>query len=126
VALRGDLEGGTFYSMSLATAAKLAGVMGDGEAGAEGQLDGRALAELARVVAATAAARLLQQQCECQADEPALIRGFGEPLTDLSPVLIVPLFTAFGDIDIGVALQPAQPDREPALAAPNWTETGNS
>jgi CheY-specific phosphatase CheX len=106
VALSGDLEGVTFYSMSLATATKLAAVIGKNELSGGGQLDGDAITELARLVSVGAAALLEQRQCKCVAEAPRLVTGFGEPLTAMSPVLIVPLFTEYGDIDIGIALTP--------------------
>jgi hypothetical protein len=42
-----------------------------------------------------------------------MVEGFGAPLTMVSPVLTVPLFTQYGDMDIGIAMHPAQ---TPALA----------
>lgn len=118
VALHGDFDGVTFYSMSLATATKLAAAIGNDELDGSGQLDGDAITELARLVSACAASLLEQRQCKCVPDAPQLVTGFGEPLTEMSPVLIVPLFTEYGDIDIGIALGPATGRADEPLTQP--------
>ena len=108
VALEGDLVGVTFYSMSLATAAKIGGVIGkEGKPDAQ-QFDDSAISELARMITETGVALLAEEGCRCTLQTLLIVRGFGEPLTEVSPVLVVPLFTEYGDIDIGIALQPPE------------------
>lgn len=118
VTVHGDLEGVTFYSMSLATAAKLAAVIARNEETGEEPLEDNAVAELARAVSLAASESLEKCQWGCTIDTPQLVTGFGAPLTQLSPVLIVPLFTEYGDIDIGIALSPAQAGAAETSAIP--------
>jgi CheY-specific phosphatase CheX len=91
--------------MSVATARKLAVVTGSETAG-EGEAH-EAISELARQVSEAGTGLLGAKGCECVLESPQLIQGFGEPLTTASPVLIVPLFTEYGDIDFGIALRPS-------------------
>jgi len=102
IALRGDLTGDLFYSMSQATAGKLQEVFTRncrGEAG-----EGDVVTRLSRLMATKAAELLAEQGLACELAEPRLILGAGHTITDVSPVLIVPFSTEFGDIDIGLAL----------------------
>ena len=108
VVLQGDLVGVTFYSMSLATAAKIGGVIRGARAGEVDQFDGSAIGELASMISGAGVALLEEQGCHCTPAEPLIVHGFGEALTGVSPVLLVPLFTEYGDIDVGIALQPAE------------------
>lgn len=105
VTLQGDLTGMVFYSMSLATASKLVGNAGSADPTEEKAFNAAAFVELARAMSLEGIATLEGRECRCTADEALLIHGFGEPLSGASPVLIVPLFTEHGDIDIGIALQ---------------------
>jgi len=127
VVVEGDLTGVIFYSLSLATAVKLAGVAGSGEGrlptggpsrGPSGPPDADSTPELgtaaremvvaaARAIAVGGVEQLRATGCACTAGEAVLVAGFGEPVTEVSPVLLVPLYTAFGDMDIGIALLPA-------------------
>lgn len=106
VALNGDLVGVIFCSMSLATGSKLAATIKASQNLEAESADDDAIGELVRLISQTGAERLGQQQCTCAPQAPVLIHGFGEALTNVSPVLVVPLYTEYGDIDIGVALQP--------------------
>jgi CheY-specific phosphatase CheX len=107
VALEGDLMGVFLCSMSLATAAKLQRVTAEvlEQAGSENRM--MIAAELARLICGTGTGRLEQQGCHVTPAPPILVEGFGEPLTTVGPILVVPLFTEYGDIDLGLALQPA-------------------
>lgn len=116
VAFTGDLEGVTFYSMSLATAGKLASVMQRNGAPDASIVDSDAMIEMARLIAAASVIALDQEGCHCQPADPVLVKGFGEPLTLVSPVLVVPLFTEYGDIDIGIALKQAASGKSAQLA----------
>lgn len=106
VVVEGDLTGIIFYSMSLATAVKLHALTGPGGAPELSQLADAVVLQTARTIAAGGAERLQQRNCACTPGEAVLVYGFGEPLTEVSPVLIVPLFTQFGDMDIGIAICP--------------------
>lgn len=108
VGVRGALGGALFCSMSLATAAKLAGVLGEAIKELTGHPEEQAIAYLATQVSTTGVEGLAALGEECEIDEPVVVRGFGEPLTAISPVLIVPLFTTCGDIDLGLALRPGE------------------
>jgi len=104
VALEGDVVGVLFCSLSVATAAKLhRSLMGDAEV-TDGPGRQAALA-LVRQAGEAGAAHLADCGHQCRATEALVAEGFGEPLTDLSPVLVVPVFTDYGDMDIGLALQ---------------------
>ncbi len=108
VAIAGDLAGVCCTSMSLATAAKLwAQTDPDGAHELDRAAD-EAVLQTARDIAEGGVERLRRQGCECHLDEAVLVYGFGEPLTEVSPMLIVPLYTRFGDMDIGIAMQPAE------------------
>ena len=113
--LRGELEGMVFCSMSQATAAKLGSAWrGKMEgAGTKDQTDEQTVVGLACSVNEMGTMLLRENGCTCRPQETMLIHGFGEPLTQVGPVLVVPLFTEFGDIDIGIAVHPqghVQPD----------------
>lgn len=113
--LRGELEGMVFCSMSQATAAKLGSAWrGKMEgAGTKDQTDEQTVVGLACSVNEMGTMLLREKGCTCSPQETMLIHGFGEPLTQVGPVLVVPLFTEFGDIDIGIAVHPqghVQPD----------------
>lgn len=105
VGVRGALGGALFCSMSLATAAKLAGVLSEVSREQAGPPEEQAIAHLATEVSTTGVKGLAALGEQCEVDEPVVVRGFGEPLTAISPVLIVPLFTTCGDIDLGLALR---------------------
>ena len=104
VALQGDLTGMMFYGMSLATAGKLTAVISGRPAGDLRQLDLEATLQLARQSVAASVTRLAEQGCQCVPDDPVIVQGYGERLTAVSPVLLVPMFTEYGDIDIGLTL----------------------
>ena len=106
VVVEGHLTGIIFYSMSLTTAVKLHALTGPGGAPELSQLADAVVLQTARTIAAGGVERLQQQNCSCTPGEAGLVYGFGEPLTEVSPVLIVPLYTHFGDMDIGIAMQP--------------------
>jgi len=106
IGLEGDLEGVVFFSMSLATAAKLAALAELAEASAEEEAEKRVLTALVQPVMTMALEMLAQQGCQCRLLEPHIMYGFGALPTGSAPVLIVPLFTSYGDIDVGIALQP--------------------
>jgi CheY-specific phosphatase CheX len=105
VALEGDVIGVLFCSLSVATAAKLHRcLMGDAEVtGGPGR---QAALALVRQAAEAGAAHLVERGNECAPTEALVAEGFGEPLTELSPVLVVPVFTDYGDMEIGLVLLP--------------------
>lgn len=105
VTFHGDLNGMVFYSMSLATANKLVGNASSAEPAEEKIFNSVAFVELTRGISLEGIGTLESRGCRCTADGPVLVHGFGEALSGPSPVLIVPLFTEHGDIDIGIALQ---------------------
>lgn len=108
VGVKGALGGALFCSMSLATAAKLAGVLGEAIKGLAGPPEEQAIAHLATEVSTTGVRGLTALGLQCKVEPPVVVQGFGEPLTAISPVLIVPLFTTCGDIDLGLALRPGE------------------
>lgn len=109
--LEGDLTGVLYCSMSLATAAKLQGALISAD---NPQAAGTIVAAwLLAKVCGEGAEALRQQGHECTPSTPVLVQGFEEPLTNVSPVLHVPVLTAHGDVDLGVALQPAGSARRP-------------
>lgn len=112
VSIEGALTGVVFYSMSLATAAKLeltlfARASGDQVADANA-----VVCEAARAIVASGIERLGDLGGRCTASEPVLVPGFGAPLTVVSPVLTVPLFTQYGDMDIGIAMRAVEDEGE--------------
>lgn len=112
VSIEGALTGVVFYSMSLATAAKL-GLTLFATASENHLADANeVVCEAARAIVAGGIERLGDLGCRCTVSEPVLVPGFGAPLTIVSPVLTVPLFTQYGDMDIGIAMQPVQDERE--------------
>lgn len=123
VTFHGDLNGMVFYSMSLATASKLVGNAGTVDPGEEKVFNPAAFVEVTRTMSLQAIATLESRGCRCVAEDPLMVRGFGEPLSDASPVLIVPLFTEHGDIDIGIALQ-AQAPPQRASESDGYTSPG--
>ncbi|MEN6642134.1 MAG: hypothetical protein ABFE08_06775 [Armatimonadia bacterium] len=102
IALRGDLTGDLFYSMSQATATKVQEVLNRNCRDEAGR--GDVVTQLSRLMATKAGELLAEQGLTCELAEPRLILGAGHTVTDLGPVLIVPFSTEFGDIDIGLAL----------------------
>lgn len=126
VELHGDLTGMIFYSMSLATANKLVGDAGTVDPAEEKVFNSAALVEVTRAMSAEGVTALASSGCRCTADEPLVVHGFGEPLSDASPVLVVPLFTEYGDIDLGIALQVADTAARPThqADAAGYSETG--
>jgi CheY-specific phosphatase CheX len=107
VVIKGDLTGVVFYSMSLATAAKLGLTLSPTAAEQLGTaID--VVREAARAIVAGGIDRLEVSGCRCSALAPVIVEGFGAPLTVVSPVLTVPLFTQYGDMDIGIAMHPAR------------------
>jgi len=108
VALHGQLAGVIFYSMSLATAMKLGGVLCQRHVKECGDLDGEAIGILAHMMSKAGVECIAEHGCLCKLEDPLLVLGFGEPLTGVSPLLLVPLYTEYGDIDIGVALIPEE------------------
>lgn len=106
VQLTGDLVGVLFYGMSQSTAQKLrqASLRITGSA-PEGE--GEMVTELIGVMASGGVDALRQQGLTLEAGDVALITGAGHDLTDLSRILVLPLLTEHGDIDIGIGLVPA-------------------
>ncbi|MHB8997161.1 MAG: hypothetical protein ACYC63_18095 [Armatimonadota bacterium] len=109
VVIEGDLTGVVFYSMSLATAAKL-GLTLSSPAAEQLAAATEVVREAARAIVAGGIERLEASGCRCTALAPVIVEGFGAPLTVGSPVLTVPLFTQYGDMDIGIAMHPALED----------------
>lgn len=106
VVIEGELTGVVFYSMSLATAVKLHALAHLDSAPDLAPLADDVVLQAARTIAAGGIEHLRAQGCQCTTGEAVLVYGFGEPLTEVSPVLFVPLYTQFGDMDIGIALRP--------------------
>jgi CheY-specific phosphatase CheX len=107
VAIRGDLAGVVYYSMSLATATKLGAVLSQNWARRGEKCPGEPIVHMSRLMAGAGFDIIAGEGCACRIDDPLLVQGFGEPLTAVSPILLIPLYTEYGDIDIGLALQPA-------------------
>jgi CheY-specific phosphatase CheX len=112
VTVQGDLAGIIFYSMSLATAEKLSAVVAQRPEDGLGPLDDETLLAMARLSLDAGVEHLTRQGCTCTVGDFMVVRGFGAPLTAVSPVLMVPVYSSYGDIDIGVSLQP--PDQIPS------------
>lgn len=107
VIIEGDLVGVVFYSMSLATAAKLGLSPSPAATDEQTRPPHEVILHTTRAIAAGGAGRLAELGCRIETSDPRLIIGFGAPVTAASPVLTVPLFTQYGDMDIGMAMQPA-------------------
>lgn len=114
--IEGDLTGVLYCSMSLATAAKLQGALISPD---DPQAAGSIVAAwLLAKVCGEGTEALRRQGHQCTPSAPVLVKGFEEPLTNVKPVLTVPVLTAHGDVDLGVAVQPADalPAEQPLLA----------
>lgn len=105
VGLAGELHGTAFYSMSLATAWKLVALLAGQHQ--SGTLNDENITEMAGKMAAAGLQRLEDSGCRCELEEARVVRGFGQFLTAEGPVLVVPLYTEYGDVDVGITLQPA-------------------
>ena len=103
VRIEGDLTGVILYSMSLATADKLRGSLTP-LAAETGQSAQEMVLQTAQTIASGGVERLSQLGAVCQTNENLIICGFGELLLIAVTLLVVPIFTRYGDMDIGVAV----------------------
>lgn len=105
VRVEGDVTAVILYSMSLATADKLRANQRP-SAGADAERSAQDIVlQTAQAIAAGGAERLSQLGAACQPGEDLIVCGFGELLLIAVTLLVVPIFTRYGDMDIGVALQ---------------------
>jgi CheY-specific phosphatase CheX len=114
-----DLAGLFMFGMSLATAVKLGAILWPSEGTDTNLLVHDVVLQTAQLIATEAVAMLEEQGFGCALAESLVVYGFGERLTVISPVLIVPLFTQYGDMDIGLAIQPRDmlPANVPLISA---------
>lgn len=105
VRVEGDVTGVILYSMSLATADKLRANQRP-PAGADAERSAQdTVLQTAQAIATGGAECLSQLGAPCQPGENVIVCGFGELLLVAVTLLVVPIFTRYGDMDIGVALQ---------------------
>lgn len=105
VRIEGDLTGAILYSMSLATADKLRVNYRPFEGSETPQTAQDAVLQTAQQITSGGLERLSQLGAACQPSENLVICGFGELLLVALTLLMVPIFTRYGDMDVGVALQ---------------------
>lgn len=117
VRIEGDLTGVLLYSMSLATADKLRASHAPAEAAEAERSAPDAVLQTARAIANAAVEQLSQGGTVCQPSESLIVSGFGEQLLSAVSLLVVPIFTRYGDMDIGVSLTMGVSDTREVLAA---------
>ncbi|MEI6503870.1 MAG: hypothetical protein WCP21_22895 [Armatimonadota bacterium] len=103
VTIEGDLTGVLFYSMSLATADKLRGSLSAPAHGSGGSAQD-VLLQTTQAIAAGGMERLSSFGPQCRPGQGLVICGFGELLLMAVALLVVPIFTRYGDMDIGIAV----------------------
>ena len=98
--LSGDLDGMIYCGISRSVAKQLMSAQGETE-----EIE-RVASSLLSEACAMGVTRLEQQGLHCAVSTPELHQGQGISLPALGLVLVVPLMTSCGDLEMGIALQP--------------------
>jgi CheY-specific phosphatase CheX len=133
VTIEGDLTGVIVYGVSLATADKLRGSLTPSAEDSD-QASGVASQSVQEIVLQTALAiadggikRLAELGTVCRTNDNLVVCGFGELLLVTANLLVVPVLTRYGDMDIGVALQSKDsPQAAPQLVAASGSRPSGS
>ncbi|MFQ3549954.1 MAG: chemotaxis protein CheX [Armatimonadota bacterium] len=102
--VNGNIEGNVLYGMSLGTAQKIAGAMIGSEIDVIDEMAWSALSELGNMITGNAITLLSQKGYTVDITPPSVIRGVDLEVSTKVPALVVPVTTAFGRIEVNVAL----------------------
>jgi chemotaxis protein CheX len=104
VAITGQLEGQALYGMSLVTANRIAAAKSGVLEMTFNDAAANTLLEVGKLIADQAASLLSSNGYQCQLAAPELLQGRDLEICPSSPVLVLPLLTDCGKIEINVAL----------------------
>jgi chemotaxis protein CheX len=102
--ISGILSGDVMYSMSNATAQKLAGAVTGSEARAFGRSMGQGLGQLGVMLARETTKILTERGLRCEISSPLVFQGLNVEFTVEEPALSVALATEAGQLSVNVAV----------------------
>jgi len=100
----GQVEGMALYGMSTVTAQKVASAMIGTESLELDDMALSAIAELGNMITGHAATSLSERNFEVDITPPSVVRGMDVEISTRVPALVVPISTAYGRIEVNVAL----------------------
>jgi len=103
--VNGQVNGTALYGMSVITAQKIASSMIGAEVNGLDEMAWSALSELGNMITGNAATLLSQNGYNLDITPPSVIKGVDVEVSTRVPALVVPLSTAFGRVEINVALE---------------------
>lgn len=106
VGVVGEIEGTALYGLSVVTALKIASAMIGNDLVSLDEMALSAISELGNMISGHAATLLSNAGVQCDITPPTLIQGVGTEITVHVPILMVPVSTDKGNINIDVAVQP--------------------
>ena len=107
VGVNGEIHGVVLYGLSVVTALKIASAMVGQEFVSLDEMALSAISELGNMISGHAATLLSEAGVHCDITPPTVIHGVGTEITVHIPVLLVPVSTDKGNINIDIALCPA-------------------
>ena len=108
IGVSGQLSGSIYLSMEETVALKLIGAIIGQETTVLDDLGESGIAEIANVIAGTAGIGLAEEGIETTINPPLVLVGRGARLSTVEiQRLVVPLITAYGDVNLHVALREA-------------------
>lgn len=102
--VNGDIEGMALYGMSLVTAEKIASAMIGSPVMELDAMALSAISELGNMITGNATTMLSKNGFNVDITPPSVVRGTNVEVSTRTPALVVPVSTAFGAIEINVAL----------------------
>jgi chemotaxis protein CheX len=102
--VNGDVEGIAMYGMSTVTAQNIAGAMIGSPVTELDDMALSAVSELGNMVTGNATTQLSQRNYKVDITPPSVIKGTNVEVSTRVPALVVPVITAFGILEINVAL----------------------
>lgn len=100
----GSLRGDVVYSMSSATAKKLAEIITGTQANSYGKVVGSGLGSLGELLAGRTGLELKEQGHKCTVASPVVFQGLNVEFMVSEPALAVPIETEAGEIYVSVAV----------------------
>jgi len=104
VGVVGEIEGVALYGLSVVTALKIASAMIGQELVSLDEMALSAISELGNMISGRAATLLSEANVQCDITPPTVIQGVGMEITVHVPVLMVPVSTDKGNVNIDVAV----------------------